>query len=178
MRLKEPPPIQELFPHPASLPHNRYSVTVGIHPLHERLKLNYRIDGPIEHLILPAAQNASRVDGLWRQLCCEAFIAPTHEPEYREFNLSPSGDWAHYHFQDYRAGQSRPDCKPPFIQSCQESGSFQLTAELPIYYAAPLRIGLSLVLEESGGRLSYWALHHPGSKPDFHHPDAFVLILE
>jgi hypothetical protein len=33
------------------------------------------------------------------------------------------------------------------------------------------------VVEEKDGLLSYWALNHPPGKPDFHHPDAFVLEL-
>ena len=28
-----------------------------------------------------------------------------------------------------------------------------------------------------GGAISYWALAHPAEKPDFHHPDSFVLTL-
>jgi hypothetical protein len=33
------------------------------------------------------------------------------------------------------------------------------------------------VIEEADGRRSYWALHHPGPEPDFHHPDCFVAKL-
>ena len=32
-------------------------------------------------------------------------------------------------------------------------------------------------IEETDGTLSYWALAHPSPKPDFHHPDGFVLEL-
>ena len=32
-------------------------------------------------------------------------------------------------------------------------------------------------IEEQDGRKSYWALAHPPGKPDFHHPDCFVLDL-
>ena len=34
------------------------------------------------------------------------------------------------------------------------------------------------VVEETDGRLSYWALTHPAERPDFHHRDGFVLVLE
>jgi hypothetical protein len=33
------------------------------------------------------------------------------------------------------------------------------------------------VIEETNGRLSYWALAHPPGKPDFHHSDCFALEL-
>jgi hypothetical protein len=44
--------------------------------------------------------------------------------------------------------------------------------------AGRLAIGLSAVIEEQDGRLSYWALRHPPGKPDFHYPEAFALELE
>ena len=43
---------------------------------------------------------------------------------------------------------------------------------------APLRLGLSAVIEASDATLSYWALHHPPGKPDFHHADGRALLLE
>ena len=46
-----------------------------------------------------------------------------------------------------------------------------------IHPRAPLRIGLSAVIEASDG-LSYWALRHPADKPDFHDADGFALLLE
>jgi hypothetical protein len=33
------------------------------------------------------------------------------------------------------------------------------------------------VIEDDQGRISYWALAHPASKPDFHHRDGFALVL-
>lgn len=39
------------------------------------------------------------------------------------------------------------------------------------------RIGLSTVVEERNGRISYWALAHPPGDPDFHHPSCFSLEL-
>jgi hypothetical protein len=41
----------------------------------------------------------------------------------------------------------------------------------------PLRLGLSAVIEENDGTISYWALKHLPGKPDFHHPDSFALEL-
>jgi hypothetical protein len=39
------------------------------------------------------------------------------------------------------------------------------------------RLGLAAVIEEKGGRISYWALAHAPGKPDFHHRDCFQLRL-
>ena len=46
------------------------------------------------------------------------------------------------------------------------------------FLADPLqRARLAAVIEATDGSLSYWALAHPSDKPDFHHPDSFVLEL-
>jgi hypothetical protein len=39
-------------------------------------------------------------------------------------------------------------------------------------------LGLSAVIEDLDGVLSYWALRHPPGKPDFHHPDTFALEID
>ena len=55
-----------------------------------------------------------------------------------------------------------------------------LEAEISRDFLPPgnsLRLGLSAVVEDADGGLSYWALRHPPGKPDFHHTDAFALQL-
>ena len=64
-----------------------------------------------------------------------------------------------------------------------EPSFFSLKAELSFSnamgraVAEPWHVGLSTVVEERNGRISYWALAHPPGKPDFHHPDCFALQL-
>ncbi len=43
--------------------------------------------------------------------------------------------------------------------------------------AQPWNLGLSVIVEERNGRMSYWALAHPPGKPDFHDPACFALQL-
>jgi hypothetical protein len=38
-------------------------------------------------------------------------------------------------------------------------------------------VGLSAVIEEADGTISYWAVAHPDGKADFHHRDCFALML-
>ena len=52
-----------------------------------------------------------------------------------------------------------------------------LAAEINFGLRHPARIAASAVLENKSGHKSYWALAHPTDKPDFHHPDGFVLDL-
>lgn len=41
----------------------------------------------------------------------------------------------------------------------------------------PLDLSLTAVIETKDQQLSYWALRHPGPKPDFHHRQGFALQI-
>ena len=133
------------------------------------LRVAYVLQGAIDRLRLPPARAAG---ALWQHTCCELFVAHAL-PAYREYNLSPSGEWAAYSFDRYRNGAAA-EVPDPRIVLKRGDDRLELTATLP---ARPgqLRIGLSVVVEEE--TLSYWALRHAPGKPDFHHPDAFALQI-
>ncbi|MEN8713068.1 MAG: hypothetical protein ABF326_12840, partial [Arenicellales bacterium] len=101
-------------------------------------------------------------------------------PGYREFNLSPSGEWAVYEFQSYRnGGVLEGECSPG-IAMRKTKDQLELGAEISqglLPQGRSLRLGLSAVVEDVDGILSYWALRHPPGKPDFHHTDAFALQM-
>ncbi|HEX8513029.1 MAG TPA: DOMON-like domain-containing protein [Allosphingosinicella sp.] len=52
-----------------------------------------------------------------------------------------------------------------------------LSNAMGLAVAQPWHIGLSTIVEERNGRMSYWALAHPPGKPDFHDPACFALEL-
>jgi hypothetical protein len=133
------------------------------------LRVAYVLEGEIDRLRLPPPRAAG---ALWQHTCCELFVTPAL-PAYREYNFSPSREWAAYSFASYRSGAAL-EIPDPRIALKRGQDRLELTATIP---AAPgqLRIGLSVVVEED--RLSYWALRHAPGKPDFHHPDAFALEL-
>jgi hypothetical protein len=136
-------------------------------------------------LRIPSARPQRRVDRLWEHTCFEAFISATESSAYREFNFSPSGEWATYAFQSYRVAAPLEDHTPsPNMTVHIDRGSLTLDANVSqdllttISRPAPLRLGLCAVIEEESGRLTYWALRHPAGKPDFHDTHGFVLELE
>lgn len=149
------------------------------------LTLAYRLWGDMARLLVPQGQGAQRTDLLWEHTCFEAFVALPGETAYREFNFSPSGQWAAYSFSDYR--QRDEDVAlgtAPQIDTRLFAGRL----EMDVRIAAPslpasagaLQLGLSAVLEAADvvdGSHSYWALKHPAARPDFHHHDAFTLHL-
>lgn len=147
--------------------------------------LRYVVSGRIGDLVWPAVRAPVRTDELWRHTCFEAFIRPGTGEAYYEFNFSPSTQWATYRFDGYRrGGRAAGEIDSPHITVERTPESFTLQtapqwdASSELGRAALWRVGLSAVIEEAGGRKSYWALAHPPGKPDFHHADNFALELK
>ena len=143
------------------------------------LQVTYVLDGEIERLRIPAPRPPRVAQRLWQHTCCEIFIATRGAPGYREFNLSPSGEWAAYDFVRYREGRLLDDPSlSPAIVVRNGARSLKLSARIAAPGADELLVGLAAVVEEKRGALSYWALRHAPGRPDFHHPASFALILE
>jgi len=144
------------------------------------LAVAYAIESEIDRLRLPAPRPPRPADRLWEHTCCEVFVARKGSAAYREFNLAPSGEWAAYAFSRYRERAARLDVNEgldPGIVVRRSPTALELEATIRLD-AGALRLGLSAVIEDADGSLSYWALAHPPGKPDFHHTDAFALDLE
>ncbi len=67
----------------------------------------------------------------------------------------------------------------PEIEVRQAPGCYILHATLAIgkLLSASSRLGVAVVIEETSGSMSYWALAHPPGKPDFHHADCYAYEL-
>jgi len=148
------------------------------------LTITYVLDGIVDRLRIPPYRSAHRVDGLWRHTCFEAFISAKNDAEYYELDFSPSGEWAAYGFRDYRESEAiDADGLAPKIDVQCNAEILELNAvihldRLPGFRPeVGLSLGLSAVIEDLSGSLSYWALKHPPGKPDFHHADAFALEI-
>lgn len=146
----------------------------------QTLVLSFCLQGNLGDLVLPGAAARNRCDNLWRSTCLEMFWAEEGKKNYWELNLAPNGAWNVYAFSDYRTGMRQEErIAAPLVETTRTPDTFSLTAELGIgnLHAnnAPLRVGVSAVLEHRDTRLSYWALAHPENRPDFHAPQAFLL---
>jgi hypothetical protein len=148
------------------------------------LVLCYVVTGKIGDLRMPTVTAPARTDGLWRHTCFEAFVRASPSAGYYEFNFAPSMQWAAYRFGDYRSGRcvASDIGAPGFeVESTGEGYRLRVSAALDRLPGLPgdgaWRLGLSAVIEETGGRKSYWALAHPPGKADFHHSDCFALEL-
>jgi len=149
------------------------------------LALAFRAEGDLAQVRVPGPRPPRSGQRLWEHTCFEAFLGPVGEATYHEFNFAPSREWTVYGFRAYRDGGVLADeALAPEIVVRRAGDMLELTAVVrldrlsALHVHAPLRVGLATVIESNDGTLSYWALHHPSDRPDFHHADAFALRLE
>lgn len=158
----------QLLSHPDHPPRAVSGVAVEAQRVGNRLRLRFAVTG---HAELRWVEGDGRTDELWRRTCFEAF-ATNGASGYREFNFAPSGAWAAYAFDGYRAGMHDADADPAVTWD-----GAMLTAEVMLDLAGDWRANLTAVIDEADGTKSYWALAHPDGPPDFHDPACFVLEL-
>lgn len=176
-----------LIPYPDSPPCPVDRIQVEVERVGEGgLKLTYRVFGDLQQILLPELTDEfpGRADELWRHTCFEAFLQPIGDEGYLEFNFATSMQWAAYRFDRYREGMSAANVPPWGISGVVPPKALELSVDIePGRFARPdlpapaWRLGLSAVIEDLGGAKTYWALAHQSDKPDFHHPDSFVLDL-
>lgn len=175
-----------LRPHPASTVTAVSGLAADTTWDGRRLSIDYRLAADLGKLRVPAPAPAQRTDELWRHTCFEAFLALPSTAGYFEFNFSTSGAWAAYRFDGYRAGMAPLEPGSPLALDCRASDRvLDLHVTLDLGWLAragsagegALRLGLTAVIEELGGGLSYWALAHASEKPDFHRAESFVAAI-
>lgn len=170
--------MQALMRHPET-PANAVRAVSAAVSLAEngRLAFSYRVDAPVGALVWPARRTPNRCDELWRSTCFEAFFAHLPGADYLEYNFAPSGDWAAYRFDCFRRGGARDAVIPTSPIIACDGYAASVHAAAPDDLATPWRVALTAVIEEQSGAKSLWSLKHPAGKPDFHHPDGFVVTL-
>jgi len=169
-----PAPTAFLTPHPDTGDTPATGVAVHVERDGLLLWLRFVVEGEVDRIAWPAEAGPGRADDLWRHTCFEAFVET--DAGYVEYNLSPSRQWATYHFDGPRAGMRSADEVATVEGMDGASDLVALEARIDLPHGAS-RLGLSAVIESVDGDISYWALAHPSARPDFHHPDSFVLDL-
>jgi len=143
--------------------------------------VTYRVSAETGTLEIPARLTPFRIDGLWKSTCFELFIGNFEDESYLEYNFAPSRRWAAYQFAGYRSDMAELETNAPNIRVEQDTDILMLfvTLQLPnAWRARSLQAGISAVIAQKNGDLSYWAAAHPPGKPDFHHKDCFAVQLE
>ena len=143
-------------------------------------------DGDFLALALPSQEPTSvsmhgvRCDELWKHTCFEAFFALPGSERYWELNVSPLGHWNLYGFESYRqAGFALVKASPPSVTVRQTRRDCRCDVVLDLRPWWPIEgmpeLGLTMVVEDIDGRLSYLALSHPGEVADFHDRRSFLI---
>ncbi|MEM6447543.1 MAG: DOMON-like domain-containing protein [Cyanobacteria bacterium P01_D01_bin.123] len=147
------------------------------------LALTYVLQGNLTELTLPGVSSGrDRRDLLWQTTCFEWFLRQPEHSTYWEFNVSPSGDWNAYRFSDYRqhiTEETAIEALPFRVTRTEEC--FQLEVEVNLggilVAKTPIEVAIAAVIQTQSGELSYWALHHPKERADFHAREGFRLAL-
>ena len=172
-----PPVTRTLDRHPASRATALTQVTIAVEREADLIAVRFVARGDLTRLLLPAPICAGRAEDLWKTTCFEVFVEELDG--YREYNLSPSGQWAAYRFEGYRKGRSDIEGDPvgPISVRTSDDGLIlEAAIRLPGRKASTV-LGLSVVEQDINGDTSYWALAHADGDPDFHSAVAFDLIL-
>jgi hypothetical protein len=172
-----------LQPFASGPPGPPHAITGEISRHETDLSLTCHLTGQLQDLIIaPPAPEPARQWLLWETTCFECFLAIRGVVSYWEFNLSPAGHWNVFRLASYRQGiQEEPAFQglPITVSRQPEKLTLSLDVDLAAIIPAdlPLEVGLSTVLQHRDGRLSFWALSHPGPEPDFHHREGFIITL-
>jgi hypothetical protein len=169
------------FPSAGLLPH--ITITGNIGRRSNILSLTCALLGPLAELVVPAPSDMRiRKNALWEETCFEFFLGERNSDHYWEFNLSPAGHWNVYRFTSYRQGMQEEPAFTSLLFSVRvRPDALGLSLELDLDKIIPaeqaLEVAVSAVIKTVAGKITYWALAHPGPQPDFHRRDGFIVEL-
>jgi hypothetical protein len=173
----------ELIPFPdSSIP--KINVTGSVVREGNVLTIQYTLSGTVDDIQFPSlTPQPGRRNGLWLATCFEFFLALVEQPQYWEFNLSPSGDWNVYRMNAYRqiSFQEEELITDLSLEMRKEMDCYHLGTLVdlnPVLSGGmPLLMGVSSVIQTLDGHETYWALTHPRPQADFHLRESFILTL-
>lgn len=158
------------------------AVTADIRATSVGCEAEFRLEGGVDSIVLPDSGPSVRTDDLWKTTCFEIFWQPIGGTYYREFNLSPSGRWAAYDFDEFRTGMR--DAPVDAISlghsraSANGQGELVLKASIAAELPAPAQVALNAIVEHADGSLQYWALAFGPGKAEFHSEACRQLVID
>lgn len=154
------------------------AITASITATAQGCEAEFRIDGHVPGIVVPRAAASVRQDNLWQTTCFEIFWQTLGDTAYREFNLSPSGQWAAYDFDAFREGMRDAPVNGIAIACSHDDAGLILRASIAADLPAPAQVALNAVIEHASGGKQYWALAFPPGNPEFHSEANRALIVE
>ena len=143
------------------------------------LRIEYNLNGLNQPAELPTpSPNPARRLQLWQHTCFELLWGSLDHPNYWELNASPAGHWNILAFTDYRRGMTEEPRIATQIKTQRRAHGLSLSCTVPIAALecpGPFRLAPAAIIRLDDGQRTFWAAHHPGEAPDFHHPLSFTL---
>ena len=168
--------MPSLVRHPDTPPGAIHTVEAELQRVPGGAVATFRAIGDISRLVIPPSASALRTDELWRTTCFELFVAGEGSA-YREYNLSPSGAWAAYEFDDHRQGMRNAEAHIE-IKTSHDNKILILVAKIESEIHLPAQTGLTAVIEELDGAIRYWSTAFAPGKPDFHAAAVRSLLFD
>ena len=165
-----------LVRHPDTPPGAILTVGAELVRTGDGMDATFRATGDLSRLVIPPPAAPARADDLWKTTCFELFVGGEGKA-YREFNFSPSGQWAAYDFAAYRTLTGNADAQVE-IETTRDGKTLTLVARITSQVLNPARVGLTAVIAERDGALRYWAVAFAPGKPDFHNEATRALLLD
>lgn len=169
------------FPAPQIIP--EISIQGVVRRTAGNLFLSVDLSGDISEIVFPERGSPEeRRDKLWEETCFEFFLSPHRNRQYWEFNLSPSGHWNVYRFDEYRKGMAPEPAfsRLPFLFT-RTSEALSLAMDLQISglfpTETPVDVGITAVINFRKPGIAYYALAHKTPEPDFHQRSTFLISL-
>lgn len=147
------------------------------------MQIEYQVAGALAGMIQSQkVEGPERCHELWRQTCFELFFGIQGNSAYWEVNLCPNGCWNMYRFTDYRNGMREELLvDQPGFDLVEDGDLFWLRCTIDcqalIDESDDLELAVCSVIQDTRGNISYWAIDHHGSKPDFHDRASFSMVL-
>jgi hypothetical protein len=170
------------------------ALTIGSHInlVGGQLKANFLIDGTLSDIVIDRADGAAikcngrRADSLWEHTCFELFLKLPggNSTRYWELNMSPTGLWNCYRFENYRQGMVVEESIDNILMRVEDGDSnchiaYEFVCDISCLLdeQQSCAVGVTAVVEHADASHSFWAISHMGTQPDFHLADSFVLML-
>ena len=160
--------MHNLILHPSCAAGPITSVTACVEASTTGCRAQFLLGGDISAIKVPVQTPASRQDNLWKTTCFEIFWQPAEGTYYREFNLSPSSQWACYDFDDFRVNSRDAPVEAIAIASVHSDNTLMLNTDIVSDLPTPAKIALNAVVEDKAGNIQFWALAFDPGKPEFH----------
>ena len=146
----------------------------------ESVFISYKLQGLLNTIDMGVGvPKHARVIKLWEKTCFELFIKDDQD-SYLEFNFSPDFEWNCFYFE--KKGDKLTEYKKMELVKFDilfSNEVVHIIVELQKkmfpdhFFEGKLAAGITSVLKEKNGNLSYWALSHNDTRPNFHHFDSF-----